>query len=310
MNKALTKKKIKRPPLEPLYPYVVFLFLGFCVADLLMIPVRGSMLPTQVPPARQKRARMDDMTSRGTYSGVATRNIFSADGVIPDTLAQIEQKKKQGDGGPKDAPPVLSSLPLTLIGTIVHTNPAKSIANIELKSKTLVLAVRVSKDIDTLATLVSVERGKVIIRNLNNQRLEYIELKNLSKVSFSAVKPAGAPGKTEVKQTAQNKFEISRADVLKYTSDMSSVLQQAAMQPRRKANGEIDGFKFLNIQPNSIYSQLGFQVGDTIKSVNGEPVDSPAKAMELYNALKASDVIKIGVEREGHEQENEYHVNK
>ena len=301
------KKKIKRPPFEGLYPYLIFLFLGFCLADLVLIPIRGMMLPSQPPPSHPKHPVMSQDSARSSFSSITARNIFSQDGKIPDALAMKDKKGGREEG--KDLPPVPSNLPLNLIGTIVHSNPAKSIANIEVKPKTTVLAVRVGKDIDTLANLVSVERGKVIIRNLNNQRLEYLELKNLSKLSFNAAKPTSkGSGKEEVKQVGQNKFEINRSDLLKYTSDMSSVLQQAAMQPHRKANGEIDGFTFVNIQPGTIYTQLGFQKGDTIKSVNGEPVDSPAKAMEMYNALKGSSNVKIGVERDGRDEEHDYTI--
>ena len=68
------------------------------------------------------------------------------------------------------------------------------------------------------------------------------------------------------------------------------------------------GFKFLAIQPDSIYTKLSFQNGDCIKSVNGESIDNPAKAMELYNALKSSSQINLKVERDGKDQEMEYNI--
>ncbi len=310
MDKMNPKKIAKRPPLEGLYPYIVFLFLGYCIADLVVIELRGHMIPNSVPPSKPAQMLPADMLSRGTFTPIISRNIFTEDGSIPDALSDKQAKSEQKEE-PRDATPVLSSLPLTLIGTIVHSNPAKSIANIEVKPKSTVIAVRPEQEIDTLAVLVSVERGKVIIRNTNNSRLEFIEIKDLNKLSFNAPKAAGAgpsKAKGEVQQVGQNKFEIKRSDILKYTSDMSSVLQQAAMQPSRKSTGEIDGFKFVSIQPGSIYSQLGFQVGDKITCVNDEPVDSPAKAMEMYNTLKGSSSIKICVERDGRKQDFDYTV--
>jgi general secretion pathway protein C len=128
------------------------------------------------------------------------------------------------------------------------------------------------------------------------------------KFNLQGSKPPPSGGGGDVAQVAPNKFEIKRADLLKYTNNMASILQQAAMAPRRNANGEIDGFKFLSIQPGSIYSQLGFQNGDTIKGVNGEKVDSPAKAMELYNALKTSNSIKLTIERDGRDTDMDYTV--
>ncbi|MBX2993475.1 MAG: general secretion pathway protein GspC [Bdellovibrionaceae bacterium] len=311
MDKTNPKKTAKRPPLEGLYPYIVFLFLGYCIADLVVLELRGSMIPNSVPPSRQMQNRPVDMPQRGTFTPITSRNIFTEDGSIPDALA-VKQAKTEQKEEPKDAAPVLSSLPLGLVGTIVHSNPAKSIANIEVRPKSTVIAVRPNQEIDTLAVLVSVERGKIIIRNSNNSRLEYIELKNLSKLSFNAPKAAapGAPatGSQDVQMVGQNKFEVKRSDILKYTSNMSQILQDAAMQPSRKASGEIDGFKFMSIKPGSIYSQLGFQIGDKITCVNDEPVDSPAKAMEMYNTLKGSSSIKICIERDGRKQDFDYTV--
>jgi general secretion pathway protein C len=80
------------------------------------------------------------------------------------------------------------------------------------------------------------------------------------------------------------------------------------MIPVRGPGGEIEGFRFVNIQQDSIYTQLGFQVGDVLKNVNGESIDSPAKALELYNALKGSQDIKLNVERNGVSQDMEYQI--
>ena len=72
--------------------------------------------------------------------------------------------------------------------------------------------------------------------------------------------------------------------------------------------GNIDGFRFTSIQPESIFEQLGFQVGDKIISVNGEPVSSPAQAMQMYNALKSSNSVAVGVERDGRQEEFNYSI--
>jgi len=304
-----TDKNTRKSPLKKLFfekylPHLLFVFVGYCAADLGILAYRDLMLPNQPPPAHPVRSDMDSSTARGSYNTVISRNIFSSDGIIPEQLMAAQDKNRS-----ESEAPVQSSLPLTLKGTIVHSNPQKSIANIEVKSKNQVLAYHVGNDIENLATLSAVERGKVIFRNLNNNRLEFIELKtDGAKISFGAAKPLERPSKSDVAQVAPNKFEIKRSDVLKYTSDMAAVLQQAAMAPRRNSSGEIECFKFLSIQPGSIYTQLGFQNGDCIKAVNGEKIDSPAKAMELYNALKNSSSIKMQVERDGRDQESEYNI--
>ena len=299
-----------RPFFEKYLPYLLFIFLGYCIADLAILNFRDRMLPTEAPPAHPKQGLNDQFPSRSAYDSIIARNIFSSDNLIPEPI--VDQAKKD-QAKQQDAAPVLSSLPLILKGTIVHTNPAKSIANIEVKSKNSTLAYAVGRDIEGLATLMKVERTQIIFRNLNNGRLEYVEMKmDGGKISFGMMKAtpsaSAGTGKSDVAQVAPNKFEIKRSDLLKYTNDMASVLQQAAMAPRRGANGEIECFKFLSIQPGSIYTQLGFQNGDCIAAVNGAKVDSPAKAMEMYNSLKNSPNIKLQYERDGRNQESDYTV--
>jgi general secretion pathway protein C len=284
--------------------------LALTVADLLVLYIRPYLLVSPVKLAQSNQSRRFVPPQLNHYQIIISKNIFAPDNVVPETLATLKAKqsnKSQEEQQIKEDMPVPSTLPLGLVGTIVHSNPEKSIANFEIKSKNTTIAVRVGNTIEKMAKLESVERGRVIIRNLNNNRLEFLELKDLNKLSFNAAKKVTEEvTKEEIREIAPNRFEVRREDVVKYTSDLSNVLQQAAMIPVRGPGGEIQGFRFVNIQPDSIYTKLGFQVGDVIKSVNGEPIDSPAKALELYNALKGSHDIKLNVERNGREQEMQY----
>jgi general secretion pathway protein C len=70
----------------------------------------------------------------------------------------------------------------------------------------------------------------------------------------------------------------------------------------------VAGFRFVSIQPGSIYEKLGFKPDDVIKAVNGEPVNSPTKAMELYQTLKTENKIEMTVERNGRDETMTYTV--
>ncbi|MGZ3775127.1 MAG: type II secretion system protein GspC [Pseudobdellovibrionaceae bacterium] len=297
--------KNKRPPFEKWYSYILFIFVGFCIADLAILAYRDRMLPQSAPPARPKAPHFDNTVSRGVYNGISSRNIFASSGVIPDALVDKNKSSEQ-----KEAPPVPSQLPLNLIGTLVHSNPAKSIAAIEVKGKNQVISYSPGKEIESMASILQVERQKVIFRNLNTNRLEYIEMKKeSSKVAFGAGKPSAALTGKEIQKVGDNNFTIKRADLLKYTSDLSSILMQARAVPNREpGTGNINGFRLLDMQPGSIYEQLGLQRMDVIKSVDGTPVDSPAKAMELYNSLKNSPKVTLQIERNGKNETMTYNV--
>lgn len=305
-NKKLKKK---RPAFEKWLSYLLFVFIGFVVADLLILSYRDLMLPNQTPPPRPKKVLNDNMLGRGAYNTMISRNIFSSDGVIPDALIA----KGQDPNKIEEAAPVPSQLPLTLVGTLVHSNPDKSIAAIEIKGKNQTLSYTPKRNIENMATLLKVERQKIIFRNLNSNVLEYIEMKPFGnqKVAFGATAPTAPTtgGGGDVKNMGDNKFTIKRADLQKYLNDLSSILMQARAVPSRdKVTGEVNGYRIVDFQPNSIFSQLGIQRMDLIKGVNGETVDTPQKAMELFNMFKSAPEIKMTVERGGRTEVLQYNI--
>lgn len=80
-------------------------------------------------------------------------------------------------------------------------------------------------------------------------------------------------------------------------------LQEARMVPVVKTGGKVDGFKFVDVHPASVYAKNGLKKNDVLKSVNGELIDGPEKAMRLADALKTDKVTKVVIERGGQEQE-------
>lgn len=298
--------KNQRPPFERWYAYILFVFVGYCIADLAILAYRDRMLPQSAPPSHPKSAQIDSSVSRGAYNSITSRNMFASNGQIPDALMD----KSKGAEAQKEDEPVPSQLPLNLIGTLVHSNPEKSIAAIEVRGKNQVVSYSPGKEIEGMASILKVERQKVIFRNLNSNRLEYIEMKKEgNKVAFGGARPMGGGTGREVMKTGENNFTIKRADLLKYTNDLSSILMQARAVPNREpGTGNINGFRLLDMQPGSIYEQLGLQRMDVIKSVDGTPVDSPAKAMELYNTLKNSPKVTLQVERNGKNETMTYNI--
>jgi general secretion pathway protein C len=198
-----------------------------------------------------------------------------------------------------------------LIGTLVHSNPEKSIAAIEVRSKNQVVSYSIKKEIEGLATVEKIERMKVFIRNLNTNRLEYIEIKKEGGLTFGAAAPASPAldNSSDIKQVAKNEFAIKRSDLEKYLKNMTSILMDARMIPSRDpATGQTNGFRFVDIKPGSIFNKIGFQVNDTLKMVNGQPVDSLEKAMQLFQALKTADAINIQVDRGGRGETLKYKI--
>ncbi len=295
------QKKIARFAL-----YGLLVFFAFTAADLSIIYIRDLMLPSEAPAKKITKFNPQLSIDRSQYSVITNRNLFSASGIMPDAITL-----KINAAEPAEDVPVLSTLPLILIGTLVHSNPAKSIAAIEVKSKNLSGSYAPGSDIEGLAKLEKVERGIAYIRNANTSALEYIELKSASKVSFDASKAnvSVSNASKDVVAVAPNKFQIKRSDLLKYTNDLSSILMQARAVPNRDpSTGEINGFRILDMQENSIFGQLGLARMDVLKTVNGQALNSIQKAMELYNEMKNGSKIELGVERNGKNEVNTYDI--
>lgn len=295
---------MSRLPVEKLSIYALLTIIGTMVADLGLMSLRGEMYPQQPPPPMPVMRPLQPLGG-GSYNGIKDRNIFNSDGKIAAALGE------SGVNDPKqveDPEPIPSTLQLTLLGTIVHANPARSIASIALKSKNEQVAVKVNDVIpDELATVISVERSKLVFRNKATSRREYIEMKDESKINFGAAQKIVQQG--EVTILNDNTREIKRGDIDKLTSNLPELLQQARAVPRMGAGGAIECFSLADIAPGSIYERLGLKRGDCIKSVNGEQINSPAKAMELYNALRSNaNTINLGIERAGRDDNFQYNI--
>jgi general secretion pathway protein C len=127
-----------------------------------------------------------------------------------------------------------------------------------------------------------------------------------------APRPPGAsaqPGKglEGVRQVADNRYEIERNVIDTTLSDLNKIATQARIVPSFK-NGVANGFKLFSIQPGSLYASIGIENGDVIQRVNGYEINSPEKALELYQKLRESAHVTIELERGGQAIRKEYNI--
>lgn len=289
-----------KAPFAGIYIYFLLAFVGYVTADIAILSFRDQMIPAKgPPPARMKMNFNKTGADLSSYNVITQKNIFNSDGKIAEALGAESNSK-----APVDAPPVLSSLPLGLVGTLVHADPTRSIATISLKNKNENQSFAIEDEIEGMAKIVKVDRNKVVFRNLAIGRLEYIEIKQDSKLNFGVRKP-NITG--EVVHDSDTDMSITRSDVDRLTSNLSDILQQARAVPHFKG-GAIDGFTIVDLQKGSIFDKLGIKAGDVVKAANGEPIDSASKALQLYNELKTAGSIRLDVERDGRGESLNYTI--
>jgi general secretion pathway protein C len=286
------KKKPQSQSFRRAAPYVVLVIIAMMGADLTGLNFRLSMLPKTAPPGQKPSQEFAPFRPRGDYNDILARNIFNSDGIIPDI--QTDGTQVADTSGPARE----TTLPLTLVGTIVHANPGKSVATLQIKGATeKILPYIPNDDIEGLATLIKVDRKKIFIRNLSSGGLEYVQIKDDSTLSFSKKSPGVTLDGPVIKE-APDTFAISRNDLETQMNNLPELLTQARAIPNM-VGGRVDGFKVVEIQDDSLFHKFGIVQNDVIMSVDGDNLDSPAKAMELYNALKNKQQVQITVNRGG-----------
>ena len=101
-----------------------------------------------------------------------------------------------------------------------------------------------------------------------------------------------------VEKTGDYKYGIDRAMLNEALADLSELGKQARVIPNYR-NGRYEGFKLIGVRPGSLYRALGIRSGDIILSINGEPLNSPNRALELYSKLQHETQLVVGIKRRG-----------
>ncbi|MCY4513238.1 MAG: hypothetical protein OXB86_06085, partial [Bdellovibrionales bacterium] len=282
-------------------PLLITLILAFLISDILLLESHKLIVPEKALPPL-KLSPVSRLSPSQNYEVIWKENIFHT-GPIPTSLMAEEESSVMV--------PVKTSLPLTLKGTIVHANPHRSVATVKDQKKTH--SYKVDDVIDKQAKVTEILRKKIIFLNLNNNLLEFLALPESIPVTLTLSQPRRQdPVKAGLVKKSGNTFEVKRSRINEYLQRLPEILQQAKMVPHRVTrNGEtfIEGFKFVAIKEEAQWLQdLDFQKGDIIKKVDGEPVNTPETAIELFEKLRDSDGFEMVVNRNGRDFKRKYTV--
>jgi general secretion pathway protein C len=124
------------------------------------------------------------------------------------------------------------------------------------------------------------------------------------------VQPVPAPGASndnDVKQLSPNQYVVSKNAINNALTNLSDLATKARIVPSFK-NGVANGFKLFSIVPDSLYAKIGVQNGDVIHRINGYEMNSPDKALEIYQKLRDANRIEIEIERRGETMRNTYSI--
>jgi type II secretion system protein C len=259
----------------------------------------------------------------------------------------VVAKSESDDGNKGDKPPVEpqgdEELPeselanVQLVGTMfTRDNPARSVATMSVDQANR-LAWIGTEFLDGKVKMVRIEPRHVVVNEEGT--LKVIKLwtdKNVAasggrsrgrfnknarsttskRPTRSSARPAVRTSsllknRTEmrkhIKKSGPYSYSIDRSYLKKNMDDMGKLGKQARIVPNYRG-GKTQGYKMVGVRPGSLFRALGIRSGDVIKAVNGNAIDSPSKALGLFEQLKSSSSLTLEIERRGQPKEISYSI--
>ena len=204
--------------------------------------------------------------------------------------------------------PVRSSLHGTLVGTAIADPPRYSLCQITNPdlNETQVYTIG---DKYQGARIYAVERERVLLDNAGAN--EFIDnnaaAPNLGVTAMPQGPVPANGGGDGVKQLSENQYVVAKAEINNALTNLSDLATKARIVPSFK-NGVANGFKLFSIVPDSLYAKIGVQNGDVIRRINGYEMNSPDKALEIYQKLRDASRIEIELERRGETVRKSYSI--
>lgn len=294
----------------------------YLVSEVLRAPDQAFALPDTAAGSVQ----LDSFGPENIADTFISRRPFDSDPPEPEepevvvnneSESEAKDESEEGDGIEE------SDLDVALIGTLVYPDPGMSMATVKLSGESKL--VRVGTVLEEKAKILAIERRFLIVDEDGEKK--YIRLWEQDKGGDAKKKPAAGrnnrklpnekPAATSKKKTpnwkegvtkvSDTEYEISRGMLDEQLEDLSQLGMQARIVPNYR-NGKYEGFKLVGVRPNSLYRSIGIRSGDIVKRINGTEINSPNKAIELFEQFKNSNAIQLDVERRGQQKSFNYNV--
>ncbi len=310
---------------------------GYLTAQTVNEVLSDSLFPedysAQAP--KEKRGGADESYSprRGIGQEYASllveRNVFDADRSNPPEPEEEPEKVEPDDAEDNKPDGELpdSELDIKLVGTLVHEDPEQSLATIQHSGSGKLIRVgsdlkRNKDDESSLAKVLEIHRRYILLLEAGEHRR--VRLWGEAKVDDKRPPPPGldrtrkpampervAEATTDyskfVRKKSMYQYEIDRNMLESQLNDLTELGRQARIVPNYR-NGQYQGFKLIGVRPGSLYRALGIRSGDVIQRVNGQDIDSPNKAMMLFEELRTNKQIGLDIERRGQKRTLQYDI--
>lgn len=259
----------------------------------------------------------------GLASAIANRNLFNANPPVDEPVEEDEADDEElpvvsGDPPGPDDECKESDGKVSLLATMAATPAALSMAVVDDGEGPQSRVVREGQEVGD-ATVARIYRSRLVLnRNAGYECVELGKAKpkgrpaSYSPSSSYSPPPVSSNADSKkieegIKKVGKDRYEIDREMLNEQLEDLGAISRQARVIPHYR-DGKPQGFKIVGVRPGSLLSQLGVRSGDVLKSVGGEEIDSPNKALEMFERLKSTDNVVLEVDRRGSATTLEYQI--
>jgi len=202
-----------------------------------------------------------------------------------------------------------TQLNLTLKGILANESSGNQFALIARGSQTEEV-YRVGDTIEG-AEILQIESRRVLIRRNGVTEALNLEVKaGQTRNTPVTTAPVTMPGLNRgaslggngdlsgISRISDNQRVVTQDTLRQQLQNLPQLLTQAKAVPHME-NGQATGFRVTEIQPDSVFQQLGLEREDVIRAVNGSPVRSVDDAIKAYGNLKTAKSFQLDLLRRG-----------
>ncbi len=261
------------------------------IVRLRLVPATAPLPPVVQMPIENLNVHR----SRGAYQEIVSRDIFNIAPLPAEPVHVVEK----------------IDLHLDLIGVSTATAGKPPFAIISDRTGQQNV-YSLGEMIENAGKLVEVDPDKVYIDHSGKKVALYLP-KNEMPGPVESAEPTEPPAVDDsadadsdaepydpnVEDLGDNRYKIPK-DTLDHTvANLSQTLTEIRAIPNIQ-NGKTNGFALSEIEPGSVFDEMGLEEGDILHSINGQPMTDPAMAMQMMSQLRNATQISIQVLRDGH----------
>jgi general secretion pathway protein C len=267
-------------------------FLALSATDLFKLHLASRVLPEEAEYARSAPLQeIGGVHSRTYYNAIVARDIFNL--APPPAAPEVENE----------------SLDVKLVGTS-QLSTGKPYAIIEDTNGNQSL-YQVGEQVPNAGKLVEVSKNRAVVMH-NNHRVA-LEIPREPMTPGAPLNTRPVPGFIQrlpgrglrpggqhhgVRRLGSNQYLLDRSMVDSNIKNMAPLFTEIRATPQLQ-NGVANSYRLTEIQPDSIFQQIGLRDGDLLNAVNGQSVGDPGKAMVMLQSLQSQTSITLDVVRNG-----------